>query len=258
MGHFSVEGKRHWAPVFDEFALTVAFENHDHTFKRTHLLKDGAATGDDSGTLYLGDGCWGRDVRSIDYGGRWYLDAVGSLQHFWMVEISAEQAVYSAVDIENRIFDVYPQSEPGAEAAATLLESKEQRYVMPSETVRIDGYHDVEAQWSGGATTVTLHNSFEFPMTAQLKARFPTDLLQAVGLPDEAITLAPGAKQALTVTFVPNAGLPVKSGEIMKKLKVVVDFEMADPLRAEPVCFSQTFTVPVRAKKVKKVKAASK
>ncbi len=258
MGQHSVAGKTHWAPVFDEFDLTVAFENHDHTFKRTHLIKDGVATGDATGTLYLGDGCWGRDVRSIDYDQRWYLDAVGSIQHFWVVDMNAEQAVYRAVDIENRIFDVYPETEPGAAAAATRLASKDQTYRMHWNTVRIDGYHDVEEQWLGGVTTVALQNSFDFPITAQLKAMFPEEFVVTVGFSDEPITLAAGEKQQLSVSFVPKQGLPVKRAQILKKLMVKVNFILEDPAHAEPVQFSQTYAVPVRAKKVEAPKDTSK
>lgn len=67
MGFHSDQGREHWAPVFDRHQLTVAFENHDHTFKRSHFIKNGERVGDAEGTLYLGDGCWGK--RSPSGGG---------------------------------------------------------------------------------------------------------------------------------------------------------------------------------------------
>jgi len=30
--------RNHWVPIFDQFGLNVAFEHHDHTYKRTHPL----------------------------------------------------------------------------------------------------------------------------------------------------------------------------------------------------------------------------
>jgi len=51
--------REHWMPLFDQFNLTIAFENHAHNYKRTKLMKYGNPTYDNTGTLYMGDGCWG-------------------------------------------------------------------------------------------------------------------------------------------------------------------------------------------------------
>jgi hypothetical protein len=37
----SVIGLKYWLPLFDQFNLTVSFENHDHMLKRTKNLKNG-------------------------------------------------------------------------------------------------------------------------------------------------------------------------------------------------------------------------
>ena len=50
--------RKHWVPLFEKHNVDVVLEHHDHTFKRTHPLKDGRA--DENGMLYLGDGSWGR------------------------------------------------------------------------------------------------------------------------------------------------------------------------------------------------------
>jgi hypothetical protein len=53
------EGNRkHWVPLFQKYRVPVVLEHHDHTFKRTKLLIDGAENA--NGVLYLGDGSWGR------------------------------------------------------------------------------------------------------------------------------------------------------------------------------------------------------
>ncbi len=49
--------RKHWVPLFERHNVDVVLEHHDHTFKRTHPLKDGVA--DAGGVLYLGDGSWG-------------------------------------------------------------------------------------------------------------------------------------------------------------------------------------------------------
>ena len=46
--------RRHWCPLFERYNVDVVLEHHDHTFKRTHPLKDGRP--DKNGVLYLGDG----------------------------------------------------------------------------------------------------------------------------------------------------------------------------------------------------------
>ena len=50
-------GLKAWVPIFDEFGFLVAFENHEHNFKRTKPLINDKP--DPCGTYYLGDGAWG-------------------------------------------------------------------------------------------------------------------------------------------------------------------------------------------------------
>jgi hypothetical protein len=53
-----------WGPLFDEFNVTLAFENHYHLFKVTHQIRGDAVVGSPfdatrTGVTYLGDGNWG-------------------------------------------------------------------------------------------------------------------------------------------------------------------------------------------------------
>src|SRR5262249_6155434 len=53
------EGNRqHWVPLFEKHNVDLVLEHRDHTFKRTHPLKNGHA--DPNGIVYLGDGSWGK------------------------------------------------------------------------------------------------------------------------------------------------------------------------------------------------------
>ena len=63
-------GKNNWLSLFDKHQLTSAFENHDHTLKRTHILKENSIA--DKGTVYVGDGCWGKNGRKSNPQ-KWYL-----------------------------------------------------------------------------------------------------------------------------------------------------------------------------------------
>ncbi|CAI2361334.1 unnamed protein product [Moneuplotes crassus] len=53
----SDKGKKYWIPIFDRYNMTIVFENHTHSFKRSKRIKNGKE--DSTGTLYLGEGNWG-------------------------------------------------------------------------------------------------------------------------------------------------------------------------------------------------------
>jgi hypothetical protein len=56
-GSVNKKVRQYWVPLFEKYGLTAAFENHDHAYKRTHLLRNGKK--DPKGVLYIGDGGWG-------------------------------------------------------------------------------------------------------------------------------------------------------------------------------------------------------
>jgi hypothetical protein len=101
---FSTEGRKHWLPVFDQNHMTAAFENHDHSLKRTKRLKDGKP--DSTGTLYLGDGCWGQAPRKVDLG-REYLDMAKNEKHFWSVKTLGTSTRFEAIGLKGEILDSY-------------------------------------------------------------------------------------------------------------------------------------------------------
>lgn len=94
----------HWCPVFDRFNLPLAFEHHDHTFKRTHPLRAGKP--DPRGTVYLGDGAWGVDPRKPKSPADLpYLAKSAALRHFYVVTLYPESRHVLAVDEHGRVFD---------------------------------------------------------------------------------------------------------------------------------------------------------
>jgi hypothetical protein len=105
-GERSQLGRTHWLPLFDEYKLTAAFENHDHTLKRTHLLRDGKIALD--GTLYIGDGSFGADPREIEGGLRWYEATASGTSHFWVVDVSTSGVTYQAIGKDGMTLDQYP------------------------------------------------------------------------------------------------------------------------------------------------------
>jgi len=109
LGADSVAGREHWQPLFDEYNLTVAFENHDHTFKRSKLIRGNEV--DPEGVLYLGDGNMGVTPRPVQHGDEWYIAKASSESHFWVVDIDGEAISFEAVDARGRVFDRYPEEE---------------------------------------------------------------------------------------------------------------------------------------------------
>lgn len=88
---YSAPAREHWVPLFEEHGVDAVFEHHDHTYKRTHLLKDSQAVGPgQGGVLYLGDGCWGRPPRSVDNPLRPYLAVAKSERNVLKVTLKPD------------------------------------------------------------------------------------------------------------------------------------------------------------------------
>jgi len=96
-----------WVPHFETYHLTTAFENHCHTYKRSHPLLKNAI--DDSGVLYMGDGAWGvRDTRIPKTPKEaWYLARSASVRHFVLVTMEKNKTVFQGIDQWGRVFDEY-------------------------------------------------------------------------------------------------------------------------------------------------------
>jgi Purple acid Phosphatase, N-terminal domain/Calcineurin-like phosphoesterase len=108
-GPYSAGGRKHWVPLFDRYRLRAAFENHYHTFKRTKPLRNNKV--DPTGTVYLGDGCWGRPPRQVKAQKDWYDEVLASRRHVWLVDIDGGSVRYRAMDPHGKVFDTYEDPE---------------------------------------------------------------------------------------------------------------------------------------------------
>ncbi len=102
----SVKIREHWVPLFEQFGLNVAFEHHDHAYKRTHPIR--ADRVDPQGVLYLGGGAWAvmpRKPRKDRY-----LAKIASKRHFILVRIDGQSRRFLAIDSEGQLFDEVHQS----------------------------------------------------------------------------------------------------------------------------------------------------
>lgn len=104
-GEWSKRGRTHWGPLFDTYELTVGMEHHDHVLKRTKPLKGGKVV--EKGTVYIGDGCFGREAREIDPERRWYNEVEVSIPHFWVVDVDESGMRFQAIDHEGTTHDTF-------------------------------------------------------------------------------------------------------------------------------------------------------
>jgi len=102
-GEGSALGRVHWGPLFDQYALTVGFEHHDHVMKRTKPLRNGQVV--EQGTIFVGDGCFGRGPRTIDAEPRWYNQVESATAHFWVVDVADDKISLKAIDPEGTVLD---------------------------------------------------------------------------------------------------------------------------------------------------------
>lgn len=98
------EIRAHWSPLFEAYNLTAAFEHHDHLYKRSHLIKEGAIN--PKGVLYLGDGAWGvdkpRQARS-----NWYIAKTAPIRHVFVVTLQNKQAYFEVLEEGGKIFESF-------------------------------------------------------------------------------------------------------------------------------------------------------
>ena len=104
-GIIADEGKTHWIPLFDKYAVSMAFENHIHGFKRTKSIKNGKP--DISGTVYLGDGSWGPLVSSWSLINQDIMVKSGVLNHVWIIKINGFYVSSIAYDQNGNILDSF-------------------------------------------------------------------------------------------------------------------------------------------------------
>jgi hypothetical protein len=93
-----------WAPLFEKHLVDVVLEHHDHTFKRTHPLKNGHV--DANGVMYLGDGSWGKLRAPKQAEDRPYLAAVDEAYHLTVHRLEGERRFHMALEEGGGVVDV--------------------------------------------------------------------------------------------------------------------------------------------------------
>ena len=96
-----------WSPLFERYHLSVAFEHHNHTYKRTYPLKEGRV--DPNGIVYMGDGSWGVGARKVF--NRWYLARAEAANAVCIVTLTEQDAKVDVIGLKGQILDsleLYP------------------------------------------------------------------------------------------------------------------------------------------------------
>ena len=96
--------REHWVPLFERHNVDVVLEHHDHTFKRTHPLKDGLVNA--NGIVYLGDGSWGKLRAPKSPEERPYLATASGSYHMTLHRLEGEQRFHVAIEETGRIADI--------------------------------------------------------------------------------------------------------------------------------------------------------
>jgi hypothetical protein len=111
MGQTHSRIREHWVPLFEKYGVKMAFENHDHVYKRTYPIRNNAVSSD--GVVYIGDGAWGVGTREVgrDHKGQeWYLKRAVSDRHAVIVTIHGTLQHLLVVNEEGIIIDEYPRT----------------------------------------------------------------------------------------------------------------------------------------------------
>lgn len=103
----STRVRKYWTPLFDRYHVPMAFEFHDHVYKRTPRIKDNKV--DPEGTLYIGDGGWGTQIKAPKSADTlWYIDKIVRQRNAVLVSLFQDKSHIRAVNEFGQIIDEYP------------------------------------------------------------------------------------------------------------------------------------------------------
>jgi hypothetical protein len=104
----SQQVRQHWTPLFDRLGVRVAFENHDHAYKRTRPLFANKVDYT-RGVTYIGDGAWGVGTRKV-HPESWYLAKAIEERHFILVTLHGRSQHFEAIDENGILIDQFPEA----------------------------------------------------------------------------------------------------------------------------------------------------
>lgn len=117
--------RKQWCPLFEQYQLHAAFEHHNHAYKRTCPIKQGAA--DPHGVVYMGDGSWGVSPRRVKNAEAWYLSKGEKVNAVCVVTLESEvgkvEALTNGGEIIDEVIFLPSHRQPVANALRELVRS---------------------------------------------------------------------------------------------------------------------------------------
>lgn len=95
-----------WTPIFEQHGVQLAFENHDHAYKRTFPIKNMQVA--EGGIVYVGDGSWGvtpRDIHPVD--STWYLQVAQKIRAFTLLTLEDGAYRIASYDEDGNVIDQF-------------------------------------------------------------------------------------------------------------------------------------------------------
>lgn len=103
--NYSAAIRKYWVPLFENGGIDIAFEHHDHAYKRTYsILKNKVHP---RGVVYIGDGGWGVEKPRIASVNKrpFYLAKTLSVRHFLLVDIHGDNTSVKCIDDQGKVLD---------------------------------------------------------------------------------------------------------------------------------------------------------
>ena len=94
--------RTHWIPLFEKYGVRLAFEHHNHAFKRTKPLLAGKE--DRSGIVYIGDGAWGVSPRG-SFKNTSYFVSYKKTNCVSLLIVRAQSLKVETFDLESNLID---------------------------------------------------------------------------------------------------------------------------------------------------------
>ena len=94
--------RKFWCPLFELYDVPLAFENHNHAFKRTCPIRKEKR--DPTGVVYIGDGSWSADIRRKS-DSRWYLEKRIITNAFSFVTLSEKEILVESFSSRGALID---------------------------------------------------------------------------------------------------------------------------------------------------------
>jgi hypothetical protein len=99
--------RQYWVPLFEKYGISLVFENHDHTYKRTRPLLNNKVN--KNGITYIGDGAWGvaQPRRPQSVRKPFYLEKLNPIRHFLKIKLHQEKQQVFCLDPQGNLIDYY-------------------------------------------------------------------------------------------------------------------------------------------------------